>query len=141
VSLGRGVALGGTVDTPRGVIVGKWGSGVRVSNSVGVGNGVKVLVGVFVGMGVPGVGVNVGVIVGVFVGVLVEVLVGLGRRVTEGFGVSAVSGPPSTFSKLGSSVARGVGVGNRCLPSLSSGPKSHAASRTRQARTSNHRDV
>src|SRR5689334_380329 len=55
----------GTATSPRGVTVGGAGTRVAVRKCVGVAKGVRVIVGVWVGSGVPGVGVLVGVDVAV----------------------------------------------------------------------------
>jgi hypothetical protein len=90
------------------------GNGVKVAIGVTVANGVRVLVRVGVGDGVPGVLVTVGVLVGVRVadGVGVGVRVGRGGRVmaaVPGAGVSISSGSSSS-TKPGGKVPSGVGV-------------------------------
>jgi hypothetical protein len=81
---------------------------------------------VAVGTGVPNVGDGVGVCVASGVAVSVGVCVGRGVRVGGGVppGGTVIGGSAS-----GSRVARGVGVGNRCLP-VSFGNRSHEDSAT-----------
>lgn len=104
-----------------GVTVGGKAIMVAVNSGEGVANGVIVFVRVLVGIGVPGVRVEVGVRVGM--GVQVAVAVRVGRGVRVGPAVSPGKGPVSGVSFCcwsGGIVPSGGGVGSfwRCVSLL-----------------------
>jgi hypothetical protein len=122
VTLRVGIIVGVGLVEVRGVTVGGADRKVGDGNLVGVANGVRVMVGVAVGTGVPGVMVGVGVAVRDGVGV--GVLVGGTRTLVAG---CVVASPSSVI--IAATVLNGVAVG-RPRGIFCSGYRSHAESPT-----------